>query len=46
MTYIVDLDAYELHPGDEKKNPTLLMNTRVSHYTCGRVTITQKHIFC
>jgi hypothetical protein len=23
MTYIVDLDAYELHPGDEKCSTTL-----------------------
>ena len=26
MTYIVDLDAYELHPGDEKGLPTTFIN--------------------
>ena len=29
MTYIVDLNAYELHPRDEKYSKTLLMNARV-----------------
>ena len=33
MTYIVDLDAYELHPRDEKYSTNLLMNARVLHYT-------------
>ena len=29
MTYIVDLDAYELHPGMEESSMTLLMKARV-----------------
>ena len=31
MTYIVGLDAYELHPGMEKSLRTLLMNAKVLH---------------
>jgi hypothetical protein len=37
MTYVVDLDAYELHPGMEMSSMTLLMNARVLHYTYDRV---------
>jgi hypothetical protein len=33
MTYIVDLNAYELHLGDEIFSTTSLMNARVKHYT-------------
>ena len=35
--YIVDLDAYELHPMDEKKPSVIfLMNAKVLHYTHDR----------
>ena len=33
MTYIVDLDANELHPGDKKVSTTLSMNAKGLHYT-------------
>ena len=36
MTYVVDLDAYELHLGDEKSSMTFLMNASVVHYTYDR----------
>ena len=45
MTYVVDLDAYELHPGDEKCLTTLLMNARVLYYTYDRGSLLFKHIF-
>ena len=32
MTYIVGLDAYRLHPGDENVFKTLLMYAKVWHY--------------
>ena len=47
MTYIigvVDLDACELHPEDEKVSATLLMNTRVLHYTYDRDQLLFKSI--
>ena len=36
MWYVVDLDAYELHLGDEKSSMTFLMNASVVHYTYDR----------
>ena len=36
MTNIVDLDAYELHPGDEKVFNEFMMNARILHFTYGR----------
>ena len=36
MTYIVDLDAHELHPTDEKAFNIFMMNARVLHLTCDR----------
>jgi hypothetical protein len=33
MTYIVDLDAYELHLGMIRSSITLLMSARILHYT-------------
>ena len=36
MTYIIDLDAYELHPGDEKVSNNFVMNARVLHFTYDR----------
>ena len=46
MTYIVKLDAYELHTRDEKLSTTLLMNVGVFHYVVYMVgfVIIQKHI--
>ena len=32
MKYIIDLDAYELHPGMKKTSMTLLKNASVLHY--------------
>ena len=32
MTYIVDLDAYKLHPGDEKAFNGFIDNIGVLHY--------------
>ena len=45
MTYIVDLDAYELHQGMEKSSMTLLMNARVLQYTYDRGSLLFKSIF-
>ena len=46
MTYIMDLDVYELHLGDEKSSTTLLMNAlRVLHYTYDRGLLLFKSIF-
>jgi len=36
MTNIVDLDAYELHLGDEKVFNNFMMNARVFHFTYDR----------
>ena len=44
MTYIVDLDASELHPGDEKVFNDLLMNAKVLHYTHERCSLLYKFI--
>jgi hypothetical protein len=45
-TYIVDLDAYELHPEMEKSSMTLLMKTRVLHYAYDKVLVLfKKFIF-
>ena len=48
MTYIIDLDAYELHIWGMKKLLTnLLLNFGIFHYTYGRdlgFIIIQKHI--
>ena len=45
MTYIVDLDAYELHPIDEKVFNSRLMNVEVLHYTHDRCSSLYKMIF-
>ena len=46
MTYIVDLDAYELHSIDEKVfNISRLMNVEVLHYTHDRCSLLYKIIF-
>ena len=37
MKYIVNLDAYEWHPRDEKILNNFMMNTRVLHFTNDRV---------
>ena len=44
MTYVIDLNAYELHMGDEKKN-TLLMNANVLHYTYDMGSLLFKSVF-
>jgi hypothetical protein len=44
MTYIVDLFAYELHPGDEKVFNDFI-NARVLHYTYDRGSLLFKIIF-
>ena len=36
MTYIVDLDAYELHLGDKKVFNDFMMNASVLHFTYDR----------
>ena len=33
MTYIIDLDAYELHLVDEKVLNNLMMSDRILHFT-------------
>ena len=33
MTYIIDLEAYELNPGDEKNFNHFMRNARVLHFT-------------
>ena len=45
MTYIVDLDAYDLHPGDEKSSKTLLMNAKLLHCTYERSSLLFKSTF-
>lgn len=46
MTYIVDLDAYELYPGMEKSSTILLMSAKVLHDTYDRgKSIIQKYIY-
>ena len=46
MTYIVDLDAYELYPRDEIIfNNSKLMNARVLHHTYDRGSFLFKFIF-
>ena len=45
MTYIVDLDAYDLHLGMKKSSTTLLMNARVLHYTYDKGSLFFKSIF-
>ena len=45
MTYIIDLDAYELHIGDIKVSTTLSMNARVLSYTYDRGLLLFKSIF-
>lgn len=45
MTYIVDLNAYEFHPGDENSSMTLLMNVRVLRYTYDRDLLLSKIVF-
>ena len=45
MTYTVDLDAYELHSGNEKSATTLSMNARVLYYTYNRGSLLFKSIF-
>ena len=44
-TYIVDLDAYELHPRMLKSSMTLIMEARVLHYTYGRGSLLFKSTF-
>ena len=46
MTYVGDLDAYGLHPRNEKLSTTLLTNDRVSYYTHVRGSLLFKSIFC
>jgi hypothetical protein len=45
MTYIVDVDAYELHPGDENPSTILLINARVLHFMCDRDSLLFKIVF-
>ena len=46
ITYVVDLNAYELHPGDEiKSSLTLLLNAKVIHYTYDTYPLLFKSIF-
>ena len=45
ITYIVDLDAYELHPGMERSSMILLMNYRVLHDTNDRGSLLFKSVF-
>jgi hypothetical protein len=33
MTYVVDLNAYELHPREGEKFNDFMMNARVLHFT-------------
>ena len=44
MTYIVNLDAYELHRENEKSSTTLLMNAKVLNYTYDRGSFVFKSI--
>jgi len=45
MTYILDLDAYEFHPRDEKIFNNLLMNARVLYYTYDWSSFLFKDVF-
>ena len=45
MTYVIDLDAYELHTGMKMSSMTLLMNARVLHYTYDRGSLLFTNIF-
>ena len=45
LTYIVDLDAYELHPADEKIFNDFSNNARVLHCTCDRGSLLFKSVF-
>ena len=45
MTYIADLDAYELHPRTKKSSMALLMNAKVLNYTYDRGSLLFKSIF-
>ena len=45
VTYIVDLDAYELHLGMKKSSKTLLMNAKILHYTYDRGSLLFKNMF-
>ena len=43
MTYIVDLNAYDLHTGDEQiSSMTLSLNTSVLHYKYDRGSLSFK----
>jgi hypothetical protein len=44
MTYIINLDAYDWHPGDEKFATSLSMNDRVWHYKYDRGSLSFKSI--
>ena len=46
MTYVVDLDAHELHLGDEKSSTSLLMKAKVLRYTYHRVPCYSKVYIC
>ena len=45
MTYIVDIDVYELYSRDAKIFNTLLMNARVLHCTYDMGSLLFKSIF-
>ena len=47
MTFIIDLDAYELHLRDEKSSMTLLMNARVlqNRYDWGWLLFKSKFVY-
>jgi hypothetical protein len=45
ITYIVNLDVYELHLGDEISSKTLITYPRVLHYTQDRGFLLFKSIF-
>ena len=44
MTYIINLDAYDWHPGDKKFATSILMNDKVLHYTYDRGSLSFKSI--
>lgn len=44
-TYIADVNAYELHPGDEKFIATLSTHDKVLHYTYDKGQLSFKHEF-
>jgi hypothetical protein len=45
MTYIIDLNAYEVHPGDENLPTTLIMNDRVLLYIYDKGLLLLRYIF-